>query len=249
MKRAGVLFLFIILLSGFVLAADLGDQVKSGVDKIEGVKNGIEDTKAQIDSEGVSFWEGQLRELLLSNRYWKAVDDRFTQSNLLFLVLFARSWSLSFGMLFSFILWLFVLLSLISYSQVIFKRYWQRFLGAFALTIVLAHIQFFNFLTSTAGKIISYKDSIFWNVFTFLLILFLIIFCFVLYMSLNKVLKKSLDSQKKHESDHKLDVLVEENKTVRREISGNSNDGYDAYKDGKHVGWFKAKSEAKKAVE
>lgn len=201
-----VLFLVLFVSLSFVAAQDLGDISDQATKTAENVSETIEDIK-------VKFLGTEWKEFLLKNKFIKRADKALTKLNPLFFLLFSRNYSLSLEMFFVFLLWLFVLLSVGSYTSFFehpgFEKYGlsglTKLIAPLAITIILAHIQVFNSITAGIIKVIFYKSSTLWSIAAFVIVITGLIFILFLNKMLGDRLKKFKEDAEKKELKHEVE--------------------------------------------
>ena len=205
MNKLTICLLFSLILLVFVVSAQLGNvenQIEGAVDSIE---NNITKIKEFTEVSKWDFIGSKWKEFLLKDKTIAGIDAFFTKINIVFVVLFARDWSISLEMLFVFLLWLFTAISLYGYSNCfLIKSGFQRFLIALGLTIVLAQARLFYFISAGLIKVILYKPSPWWRSMSFILIIVGIVGYFVLNNSISRSLKKAREKRDKELLEEKV---------------------------------------------
>lgn len=211
--------LFLVLSFGFVNAQldAVEDQIK---DTSENLENNITAIKEFTEKDKWDFIGSQWKDFLLKNKFVAGTDAFFTKINSVFLFLFARDWSLSVGMLFSFLLWLFTLFSAYWFISVYGLKKWQSWLLSFGGVLFLTHIRLFNFLSVTFEKIILYKASYWWRISTFVLVVFLI----HAYLFISRFLSKQIKLSREKSKQESLEEEVNRGKIFRENIQRASNE-------------------------
>ena len=105
MNKLTICLLFSLILLVFVVSAQLGNvenQIEGAVDSIE---NNITKIKEFTEVSKWDFIGSQWKEFLLKDKTIAGIDAFFTKINIVFVVLFARDWSISLEMLFVFLLY------------------------------------------------------------------------------------------------------------------------------------------------
>ena len=214
-----VLFIFSILFFGFV-SAQLGN-IESQIEDVAGnLENNITKIKEFTEGSKWDFIGAQWKEYLLKNKAIAGVDAFFTKINPIFLFLFARDWSISLGMLFVFMLWLFTLLSAYWFASAYALKMWQSWLISLGGAIFLAHLRIFNLLASISEKIILYKVGYWWRLSIFVLIVFLI----HVYLFVSKFLSKQIKLSRQKEKQENLEGEVNKGKVFRESLQTASNE-------------------------
>jgi hypothetical protein len=217
-----ILFISILLVS--LVSAQLEDVKDTITDTTNNLNNNITKAKEFTDKDKWDFIGSQWKEILLKNKAISAVDGKFTQVNVVFVVLFARDYSLSLEMLFVFMLWLFTLLILpkfvkllrlpLIFSPKFFENGRARFLFSLGGVIILAHARLFAPISDAATKAVLYKSSFWWRLVTFATI-FIGLF---LYLKLSGLIAQSLlkaqEKKEKEELKEKVEKVEKFQKTV-----------------------------------
>lgn len=205
-KLVFVLFAILLVSSVFGQTGGAEDQIKETIGTIE--KN-ISTAREFTEADKWNFLGAQWKEFLLKNKAIASVDSFFTKINIVFVILFARSWNISLEMFFIFLLWIFTLISLIGYTNIfLVKSNIQRFFVALALTIVLAQVKLFYYISVGLNKLILYKSSSWWKFTIFVVI----IAGFFIYLILNKEIAKLIK-----ENNEKNKIMSLEEKTKKLE--------------------------------
>lgn len=213
-KKLSVMFLLLLILSTLVLAQINTEGIE---DSAETIKESTEKLRELTEKENSEYLAQQWKSLFLNIDAIEKFDDAMKKLNIIFVVLLSRDYSFSLAMLFSFLLWIFTLLSLEKYF-VFFDKGVYRSLAAFAGTILLAHMQIFNVLSSLAVKIVFLRPGGLWSFLFFFLIIIFIIVYFYINRTLAAIIKKNKEKAKKHELEHKVDVQEQFRKSVSRGI-------------------------------
>jgi hypothetical protein len=201
-------FLFVVLI-GFVapiLAQNISldntiDQIQNNPDKINDIN--------------YNYLADEWKAYLLKNPFMAEADTFFTQINWLFVILFARSWSLSLEMGIVFLVWMFTLFSALSYMRVRTTG-WGELGLSLAITILIAYIQVYNVIARLSIKLIFYKTSWVWSLLSSL-ILFVVLY---LYLYFNKMYAKSMLKAREDSKKKDLKAEVEANTEFRKQLSG-----------------------------
>jgi hypothetical protein len=177
-----VFLLGVLFFSNGVFANSHDFGLEDEAKKIQGFTDEVQDVNEAIEDENLDYLSERWQGFLLKNRFISFLDSFFQDLNIVFVVLFSRSYSLSVVMFFVSLLWIFTLFSLLGYAGFL-KEDWMRWLSALAGTIVLAQTQLFNFVAEGAFKVMFYKSSTLWTFLSF----FLIIVAIVIYYFINKI--------------------------------------------------------------
>jgi hypothetical protein len=207
-KKVGVLLVFVLFgvlllsssFSGVLAQLDLGD--------LEGVQEGIEAGTDIIKEEKGSFlWERWKEYITQDNPVFSRVNWFLEKISFLFVFLFARAYELSIGLFFIIVLWLFTLFSIEKYTVLVpfLKEGWQRFLPALALTIILAQVKIYHYVSIGISKILFYRKGFIWTFMTFLVVIVFVI----LYYKGNVLLSKYLKARKEEGEKEGLKERVE----------------------------------------
>lgn len=210
-KKVLLLFVFVLFVSPFLFKASAQPGIPSGIEeegeKVTNVAGRIQEFASEEHWEYVGeAWKQRLLEIPAI----KKMDEVFTKLNPLFVFLFARDYVLSFALFIAFLIWLFTALSIEGYLYFIENKSLKA-LGAFALTIVIAHMQIFNYLSQGALNAMFYRSEWWWSVISAVLILAAI----VLYLLVNKIFAKKIRKRKeeneKEETKHRVKKLEVQN--------------------------------------
>lgn len=146
---------------------------------------------------------GEWRDLILKNEAVSRVDSAFKCINFLFVILFARNYAFSMTLLFVILLWLFTALSLEGYF-VFLENKTYRGLAAFPITIVLAHMQLFNYVAKSAFRIIFYRIDWWWGLLSTVIIFAAVFVYFYINKIFAKRIKKGKEEGKKRALEHRV---------------------------------------------
>jgi uncharacterized integral membrane protein len=139
----------------------------------------------------------------MENSAIQRFDSTMHKLNPLYIVLFARDYSLSLEILLVFMMWLFTLLSIPGYLYFM-SRESLRWLVGFVGTVIIAHLQIFNYLTTTAVKLIFYKSEWYWS-----LILFVVCIAMIAgYLYLNRYISGYLRAAREANEKRGLETSV-----------------------------------------
>ena len=202
MKKSGLLILILILSSFFALVL---------VQAQEGLDNQISDSQEQIEqiiNTTETKWDYLSRHwkiVLLQNPVIKAIDSAFTSLDKtgFFIILFGIHWDLSFAVIFSIALWIFLLFYI---KKQLHKSYanlsnFYSYLVSLGFVLILAQLKIlykigqnvFELFTTTKGKIILFISFI---------VIFLVLSITNKY---GKRMQKSRETEKKVEEGHRLE--------------------------------------------
>ena len=193
--------------------------------QLSGLENQIEDVSGNLEGNVTKIreiterdkWDfigSQWKELLLKNKAVAGIDAFFTKINIVFVVLFAHDWDFSLGLLFVFLIWLFTLLSFVTYARLKFDNGWTVFLVSLGATLVFAHARIFNYLSNGAVKVFLYKPSAGWR----LLILAVEILALFAYLKLNQFISKNLKKAKEKRKKELLEEKVESTERFQKNM-------------------------------
>ncbi len=228
-KRESLFWLFVVLVFLFFSFSDvLGQNVAGAGTGLEGDAEKILNATEKLqrfhenltgfgEEEKWEYLGRQWKELLLKNKLISSVDGFFRKINFVFVVLFSRYYGFSMELFFVFLMWIFTFISLPKYF-VWLKVGWQKLLAGFAGTLILAHIQVFNYLASGAFKLIFYKKSGVWVTIIYIVIFFAIIFYYFLNRYFAGMLKKSQEKKEKEELEFKVKKSEERMGKMRKGI-------------------------------
>ncbi len=208
-------YFFLVFLFLVSFASAQLDNIENQIEGVsEDLENNITKVKEFTEKDKWDFIGSQWKEFLLKNKIIAGIDAFFTNINFVFLILFARDWSLSLEMLFTFMLWLATFLILFSYLSSYKKINWKKWLYSLGGSILLAQLQVFKILSSNAQKLILYKLSFTWRIITFIAVIVLI----YLYLAINKVISKRIAISKEKNEVEDLKFKVEENEQFRKSV-------------------------------
>jgi hypothetical protein len=157
-----LVFLFLVSTLSFIFAQN----------PLEGFANQMDNITSRIDETGQKvekisredakwgYLSEQWKELLLKNRFVSTMDNFFKKGNKIFVVLFARDYSLSLTLFFLILVWFYFL----NQFNKIFSAFstfssgtsWVISLG---MTIILAQIRLFDWLSEIIFKLIFYRQG------------------------------------------------------------------------------------------
>ncbi|MBM3206886.1 MAG: hypothetical protein FJZ43_04680 [Candidatus Staskawiczbacteria bacterium] len=189
----------------FISVASAQSNIEGQIEgAVEGLENNVTKIKEFTEKDKWEFIGLQWKEFLLKNKMIAGIDAFFTKINIVFVVLFARDWSISLEMFFVFMLWVFTLISLYGYFS-FFKSNLIRWLSCFAGVIILAQVRVFYYISFGLNKILLYKSSLWWRSLTFIVCTGLI----VLYFMINKVISKKLEQIREKNLQLEKDLKVQ----------------------------------------
>lgn len=200
-------FTFCLLVSSLVYAANdslLSDEPFSN--ELDQIQGGVDKAQQLTDQDRYEFLGEQWKEFLLGFKPIKAVDGFLQYWNPVIVFLFARDYSFSLPFLFVFVLWIMTFFWLVDYVGLVTfdasSLSWTntngyKLIGAFAITIVFAHIQLFNYLAQAMMGALLYTYSI-WSRIAIILLLLVSTFVYLFIMRyLGRYLKSIKDAHKK----------------------------------------------------
>ena len=207
-KRSVLLFcsiLIFVLLIFNVLA-----QIPSGLDtealENDSVVKGVKELERFTQEKRWEYLGEKWKEILLKNKVIFAVDKFFTKINIVFVILFGRDWTFSLGMFLVFLIWFYVLI--LSYHHFEFV-FWEnelfRLIGGFGVTIILAQLGLYNFISQKVMDI-AFKD---WSLLTKVLVYLAVLVAFFAVAYANRLADKAMKESKEKEEKHKLKHKVE----------------------------------------
>ncbi len=166
---------------------------------------GMSASQAQeyIDAQRWNFLSGEWKEFFMKNPFIQRFDSAMHKLNPLYIVLFARDYSLSVEMLLVFMMWLFTLFSFPGYLYFIGKES-ASWIAGFAGTIVIAHLQIFNYLAAAAIKVIFYRSVWYWSLITFVVCIAMI----TGYLYLNRYISGYLKAARELNEKRGLETSV-----------------------------------------
>ncbi len=205
--------LLALLLFGFASAqlGGLENQVQGAAGSLEG---NVTKIKEFTEKDKWDFIGSRWKEFLLKNKAIAGVDAAFTKANIVFVVLFAKSWEISIEMLFVFMIWLFTVLSLYGYFF-FFNTKWIRLVGSVLGAVAFAQARVFYFISAGMYKLVFLKNGYWWNFLTFVVCIGLI----VLYLKINKVISKQLENAKKKHEEHEKELEIKGIKVFQEGLS------------------------------
>lgn len=199
----GVVFVLLFILSmGYFASAEtpvLGGSGEKIIDTAQKTQDAIDQGKTQFLGE-------QWKDFLLRSKVIKAFDTFFTKINILFVILFARSYSFSIELFFALLLWVFVVLSLPGYLFVIENGNYRN-VAAFVLTILLAHLQVFNALSRVIVKLYFYRVSALWSLMIFVLTIVILIVFYRINMTVCRAMRIERERNKRKGVEKRVMVL------------------------------------------
>ena len=199
--------LFLLIFLGLIVCAFYVSALDNGIgQQTQGVQEGVAKTQEQIDEIKVTFLDEQWKELFLKNKVIGAIDAFFHKINLVFVILFARSYSFSLEMFFAFLLWLTVLLFLPGYMYFMDNK-WYRLLSALILTIILAQLQIFNSISLLMMKAFLYSTTWYWSLIIFFMLLVALFVLFYINKILGTKLRKTRERNKSKGFEYRVKVL------------------------------------------
>lgn len=212
-KKIGVVLIVLIIcaiffsINGIAQETPISPEIEGEAGKITNATEKLQNfTEAFTEENRWEYLGGEWRKALLKNKIIGRFDAAFTRINFVFVILFARDYSLSLTLIFVFLLWLFTALSIEGYLIIIENKSY-RALAAFAITIALAHMQVFNYIAKGAFKIIFYRSEWWWSLLS-AVIVFVAAF---LYLYINKIfaakIKKGHEEARKKHFEHKTKEL------------------------------------------
>lgn len=189
----------------------------SGIEgQAQGVQEGVAKTQEQIDEIKTTFLGEQWRELFLRNRVISSVDSFFHKINVVFVILFARSYSFSLEMFFAFLIWLFTFLWMPKMAGVFVNGKGIKYLIGLLATIVVAQLQVFNELSKVMVKIMFYRTSTAWSVAMFIFLVVALFAYLVVSNIIAKAMKKAKEEREKRKQEHEIKILKERDKGINK---------------------------------
>jgi hypothetical protein len=193
-------FALTLVLCGIFASFVRADDLENTLDEA-----GLSASQAQeyIDAQRWNFLSGEWKEFLLKNPFIQRFDSTMQKLNPIYIVLFARDYSLSLEMLLVFLLWLFTLLSIPGYLYFI-EQEPLKWVAGLAGTVILAHLTIFNFLANVAVKIMFYKPVWYWSLIMFVVCIGLIATYLYLNRYLSGYLRAAREANKKRGLETKI---------------------------------------------
>lgn len=202
-KKLGVFFISLTLIL-LILSNHVQAQLPT-IDpedlKNESIIQGVEDIKEFTEEKKWEFIGERWKEILLKNKFISLMDKTFRQLNFLFFFLFGQDYEFSLKLLFIVMIWIFFW---IMFYKVIgdFSTFSEpiAFIIGTLLTIVLAQLKTYVFLSNLVFKIIFFKEGA-WG-WTSLLLFFVIYFIILIFIEriiwkIGRGLKKSREEKEK----------------------------------------------------
>jgi len=148
------------------------------------------------------------RALFLTSSVINSIDEFLQDIDIVFVVLMARHYSLSLEFFLAVILWVFILLSVESYSTMFpfVKEGWQRVIFSFAGATIIAQTRVLNLIILGITKILFYKKNFWW---VFAAVAVSIVFFFV-FLKFNKYISAYLEATRKKKAEKALEARVGE---------------------------------------
>lgn len=178
--------------------------------------NETEAVRGFVEQNKWDYIGEQWQKLLLENYDIARVDSFLHKLDFVFSIFLGRAYSLSIAFFFALVLWIITLVALMRYTHLFVNPWWQRTGIALIGVIILAQINLFNVVALGLVKVIFYKVSFVWSLVTMLACLVLLF----IYSYINKLLaykfEKAREAQKKHELEHKVDVIAEQEKATTK---------------------------------
>ncbi len=193
MDKKGCLFLAVILLSLFLLnvhaqvpdpEALQNDSVVKGVEKLQELSE--EDRWQNISV--------QWKESLLQDQFISDIDTFLRKIDIVFVILFGRSYDLSLELLFAVILWAITFAMLPKYLLFLREK-WMRYAGSFVIVVGLANTQLFNVISAGLFKLIFFKYEWYWKVIALLVVLVALIAYYIFLKFIGKYFKKGKEKK------------------------------------------------------
>lgn len=203
------IFILCFYLIGSVFATDSNIEgtvhdVANNLDgNVTAVKNFVSQTKGD-------FLGSQWKEFLLKNKVISGFDTFFTKANLFFVVFLGMNWSFSFQIIFSILLWIFTLLSIIEYFP---SKSFIRWIYSLIIIIFVAFIGFFRYFGEFSSSLVFRASSLYLS---FIIVIFLV-FLVVLWYFLNKFISKNIKTSIKMKRES---IATLEQKKTRAVLKG-----------------------------
>lgn len=215
--RVVALAFLIAFISGFVDAADggLAGQGSGITSGIENASERVEYARDYIEQKRWEYIGEQWKGFFLGNSITRGIDSFFRAINVVFVVLFGHSYSLSLMMLLVFMLWLATFLSLPKYFFFIGSN-GLRWLAALGATVIIAQLQIFNYISAGLYKLILFRTGTGWALGMFALILVLLAIYFALMKWLGRYIERAQEINKKKGLESRLLVLEAYQKGLKR---------------------------------
>lgn len=179
MKKIGVLFiclfLFLILIqSSNIPAQDIGESLEEGKEKLQEGVDKVEDIKEKLEEGKWDYLGKEWKEIFLTSKIVSSIDSFLTKINIVFVVLFGESYSLSLTLFLVISLWFFFFFK---FSEIFTD--WTSFSSTTAMviglcfTIILAQFQILRKIVEFFGWLVFSQESNIWR-FLIMLIIFLV---------------------------------------------------------------------------
>ena len=215
-KKTRVLILLILLLGIaflFFSFASAQDELAEAEEEIEGLVEGGQKVTKKVESTGKFLeekkWQylgGEWRKTFLNNTFIASLDYVLNQLDFVFFIVIGEEYNLSMNFLFAVVIWL----SFFVIFADIFKLYSFSFeytssIIAFGLSVIIAHLGVYSWLSAGLFKIIFYKTGIWsWVLPLLVLLAYILIFFYVRNFIKFKIIKK-LKAQEKETLEHKVE--------------------------------------------
>ena len=157
------------------------------------------------------YWQ----EYFLDNKYISGVDSVFKKFNIVFVVLFARSYEFGITLYFAFLMWLFTFLWIPKFWGVFINNNLKYLTGPLSV-IALAHLQIFNNISEAMFKAMFYRTGALWSFIIFVFLMVALIIYLYIGNRIVRLIESARKEKKKQELKHKVDVLEEFGETMRK---------------------------------
>lgn len=181
------------------------DPVVQNVDKLQEI----------AEQKKWEFLADKWKETLLKNKAIAAMDRAFTNSNFLFVVLFARNYEFSLEMFFTVLIWFALALSALSYWQYFFQNKTYSYLAAYASAIALAWLQIINGIIVGVNYALSLRTEWWWPSLSTLVFITLLI----VFWQFNRRIAAQMKKKKKDAKQQNLEHRVEVQEAFRKGIN------------------------------
>lgn len=194
---------FFILLA--VLISLFGTVHAAGIDtealQNDSVIQGVEKLQETVEERKWEYLSEQWKEILLKSKYISTLDSFFSKISLAFYILFGQDYSLSLHLLLVIMFWLFFLLSLERGLKTATSFGGNTaILMSLAVTLILAHLKVYAFLSTLVLKILFSREGVWpWVLFAIFFILYLVALKYVKFAvwKIGRHFKKSKEAKEK----------------------------------------------------
>jgi biopolymer transport protein ExbD len=226
-KRGFIFSLFclvsIFFLTTFVLAEGAPDSglpgsdklkqsdVYSGVSKLQNITSNL--TRDEIKWE---YLQQQWQQAMQNNKYLKPIDQFCKKINIVFVLITANDYSMTFSFYMIIVIWIIFFLILSKYASNIFSQPNIALLVGAAATILLAQFRILNYIVDGVIGILAYKSEWYWKLVLFLIV---VIF-FIVALKFNTQISRYMEKQKKKKKEEKQAQQVKAHENWLNAVKG-----------------------------